>query len=77
MTRLAQTCETSRRNIASVPSCDHLATRARFWDGETVNLRWILIHMIEEYARHNVFLQARQPRLTSASVLRNRQGKGS
>jgi uncharacterized damage-inducible protein DinB len=31
---------------------DRLA--ARTWpDGTAVNLRWILVHMIEEYARHN------------------------
>jgi len=51
--RWKQTCASSRRNVATVPSCDHPATHARFWDGETVNLRWILIHMIEEYVRHN------------------------
>ncbi len=51
--RWKQTCETSRRNVASVPSCDQAAALGRFWDGELVNLRWILIHMIEEYARHN------------------------
>ena len=31
---------------------DRLAQRA--WrDGQTPNLRWILVHLIEEYARHN------------------------
>ena len=32
-----------------------LTTRAkRLWpDGQAVSLRWILMHMIEEYARHN------------------------
>jgi uncharacterized damage-inducible protein DinB len=51
--RWKQTCETSRRNVSSVPSFDHPAGRARPWDGETVTLRWIMLHMIEEYARHN------------------------
>jgi uncharacterized damage-inducible protein DinB len=51
--RWQQTCETSRQNAASVASLDDLAARHRFWDGETVTLRWIMIHMIEEYARHN------------------------
>jgi uncharacterized damage-inducible protein DinB len=45
-------CEASRRNVASVASLDRLSGRPR-WDGETVTLRWIMIHMIEEYARHN------------------------
>jgi hypothetical protein len=31
---------------------DHLATRT-FRDGRTPSLRWILVHLIEEYARHN------------------------
>jgi hypothetical protein len=45
-------CETSRRNVASIASFDLPAARPRFWDEETVNLRWIMIHLIEEYARH-------------------------
>ncbi|NJP94009.1 DinB family protein [Nonomuraea sp. FMUSA5-5] len=31
---------------------DRLSTRA-WGDGRKVNVRWILVHMIEEYARHN------------------------
>lgn len=30
-----------------------LATRGRMRDGETISLRELLVHMIEEYARHN------------------------
>jgi uncharacterized damage-inducible protein DinB len=48
-----QTCEISRRNVASIPELDALAARPRFWDKEAVTLRWMMIHMIEEYARHN------------------------
>jgi uncharacterized damage-inducible protein DinB len=33
-------------------SLDVLARRSR-QDGRTPSLRWILLHMIEEYARHN------------------------
>ena len=51
--RWKEACEASRRNAASVASLDHLSGQPRSWDGETVTLRWILIHMIEEYARHN------------------------
>jgi hypothetical protein len=32
---------------------DLVAKRTRKQTGETFDLRWILIHMIEEYARHN------------------------
>ena len=35
--------------VADLP-LDHEATRAR---GDTFSLRWIYLHMIEEYARHN------------------------
>ena len=36
----------------SVGGLDHVA--ARGWsDGRKPNLRWIVVHMIEEYARHN------------------------
>jgi hypothetical protein len=31
---------------------DRLATRPAD-DGESPSLRWIVVHMIEEYARHN------------------------
>jgi uncharacterized damage-inducible protein DinB len=41
-------CETSRRNAAGK---DLSVTGQR--RGETVGLRWIYVHMIEEYARHN------------------------
>jgi uncharacterized damage-inducible protein DinB len=51
--RWKQACDTSRRNASSIPSLDHPASRPRFWDQETVNLRWIMIHLVEEYARHN------------------------
>jgi hypothetical protein len=27
--------------------------RRPIWDGRTASVRWIVMHMIEEYARHN------------------------
>jgi Protein of unknown function (DUF664) len=48
-----QTCDVSRRNVAGVGDLDFVAPKPRFWDNETVTLRWIMIHMIEEHARHN------------------------
>ena len=40
-----------RRAIeAAAPALEITGTTSR---GETVDLRWIMIHMIEEYARHN------------------------
>jgi uncharacterized damage-inducible protein DinB len=44
-------CDHARELLAAAPSLD--ATGARQRRGEPVSLRWILVHMIEEYARHN------------------------
>ena len=41
----------ARRRTAAAPSLDNLSALPN-QDGEHWNLRWILIHMIEEYARH-------------------------
>lgn len=53
--RWAAACESSRRDVAAALATgglDQLARRT--WDnGEAPSLRWILVHMIEEYARHN------------------------
>ena len=47
--------EASRRDLDDAlanSGLDHMAKRT--WDsGESPSLRWILLHMIEEYARHN------------------------
>jgi uncharacterized damage-inducible protein DinB len=43
-------CENSRHIVAESGSLDDLGQHARFGD---VSLRWIMLHMIEEYARHN------------------------
>lgn len=45
-----EACATTRRNAASLPDLD--APAACLWDNEPVNLRWITVHMIREYARH-------------------------
>lgn len=44
-------CERARQNAAAVSSLDALAAGGR--RGEDISLRWILAHMVEEYARHN------------------------
>ena len=41
----------SRAVVAGANSLDQIMTKVRA-DGEHINLRWILVHMIEEYARH-------------------------
>lgn len=47
-----RTCERSRGAVASMGSLDDLSARVRPRTGQHVNLRWILLHMIEETARH-------------------------
>jgi uncharacterized damage-inducible protein DinB len=42
-------CDHARRAAAAAPSLEATGLRR----GETVSLRWILVHMVEEYARHN------------------------
>lgn len=42
-------CENSRR-LAAGRGLDETFVH---WRGETTSLRWIYVHMIEEYARHN------------------------
>jgi uncharacterized damage-inducible protein DinB len=44
-------CAVARANTAACDSLDQIARRQR--RGEDVTLRWIMVHMIEEYARHN------------------------
>lgn len=44
-------CDAARANTAAVGSLDEVGRRQRH--GHDVSLRWILVHMIEEYARHN------------------------
>lgn len=39
--------------IAATDSLDALAARRHPSTGEGLSLRWILVHLIEEYARHN------------------------
>ncbi len=41
----------ARERVAAVGSLDDIGRRQR--RGQDVSLRWILTHMIEEYARHN------------------------
>ena len=47
----AEECDRSRQVVAGAASLDAVAAAKR--RGDAVGLRWILIHMVEEYARHN------------------------
>ena len=42
------------RDALEAGGADPLAQRYPAWGGrEELSLRWVLVHMIEEYARHN------------------------
>jgi uncharacterized damage-inducible protein DinB len=43
-------CDAARKNVAAAESLDVIGT---YRTGDQVPLRWIMLHMIEEYARHN------------------------
>jgi hypothetical protein len=45
-------CDAARAIVEATPSLDELE-RQEGRPGGPVSLRWILVHMIEEYARHN------------------------
>jgi hypothetical protein len=45
-------CDVARSAATACPSLDELARKATS-RGDVVSLRWIMVHMIEEYARHN------------------------
>ena len=46
-------CGASRRVLAQAPSLDVFGRQASELTGQPWSLRWIVTHMIEEYARHN------------------------
>jgi uncharacterized damage-inducible protein DinB len=48
----AAECEAARKIVAATPSFDALAKK-KSRRGSFISMRWIMVHMIEEYARHN------------------------
>lgn len=57
-------CDRSRDTVARCESLSHLAAVPSFGMGP-VNLRWILVHMIDETARHAGHLDLLRDALTS------------
>ncbi|HET9422804.1 MAG TPA: DinB family protein [Nocardioides sp.] len=45
--------ENSDQVITAARSLDEIGARRHSKTGEGINLRWMLVHMIEEYSRHN------------------------
>ena len=52
-TAFERECAASRQVLAQAPSLDVLSKQPSERTGQPWSLRWILTHMIEEYARHN------------------------
>jgi len=50
LSRYVEACDSSRRIVEQAESLDEMADR-KSW-GRPCSLRWILVHMIEETARH-------------------------
>jgi uncharacterized damage-inducible protein DinB len=46
-------CAAARQIVAAAPDLDVLSKERSERTGQQFSLRWILTHMIEEYARHN------------------------
>jgi uncharacterized damage-inducible protein DinB len=46
-------CAHARECVAAAPSLDVTSNGRRGGQNESFSLRWIMLHMIEEYARHN------------------------
>ena len=58
-------CRRSREVAAGFTSLDDLGRGRR--DGQEVSLRWVLVHMIEEYARHNGHADLLRERIDGAT----------
>ncbi len=56
-------CDESRAAVAAAPSFDVTADD----DGDRLSLRWIMTHMIEEYARHNGHADLLRERIDGAT----------
>jgi uncharacterized damage-inducible protein DinB len=57
-------CEAARKAEAAAPSLDAVGVQR---SGRRVSLRWILVHMIEEYARHNGHADLLRERIDGAT----------
>jgi uncharacterized damage-inducible protein DinB len=60
-------CDASRQAVAAAPDLDTLSKERAQRTGQEFSLRWILTHMIEEYARHNGHADLLRERIDSAT----------
>ena len=60
--------EGSRAAEEQVPSLDSVSTGPELYPGQgPVNLRWVLVHLVEEYARHNGHADLLRERIDGAT----------
>jgi Protein of unknown function (DUF664) len=62
-----QECDAARQAVGSVPDLDALSKKPDDRTGGQFSLRWILTHMIEEYARHNGHADLLRQRIDGAT----------
>ena len=62
-----QECDAARRAVTAAPDLDVLSEARSERTGERFSLRWILSHMIEEYARHNGHADLLRERIDGAT----------
>jgi uncharacterized damage-inducible protein DinB len=60
-------CAIARDIVAKAVSLEDTGTRIRNGQEQVYSLRWILIHMIEEYARHNGHADLLRERIDGAT----------
>ncbi len=60
-------CHAARQAIAAAPDLDVLSQGRDRRTGEQFSLRWIITHMIEEYARHNGHADLLRERIDGAT----------
>ena len=62
-----QECAAAREAVAGVQDLDTLSQKGDRSTGQPFSLRWILTHMIEEYARHNGHADLLRERIDGAT----------
>jgi uncharacterized damage-inducible protein DinB len=60
-------CALARQAAAAAPDLDARGKGRRGFTSEPISLRWILVHMIEEYARHNGHADLLRERIDGAT----------
>jgi uncharacterized damage-inducible protein DinB len=56
-------CSKARTILSGIDSLDHVGQRR----GEDISARWVMVHMVEEYARHNGHADLLRERIDGAT----------